>query len=1303
MQKPHVVCALLLLAFLPLGQLQAQFHSEFFFDSVPASSKLWRVVRDKEAIYTIGTAQTGFGFTPVLNKLDTFGNILWNLSYFGFSADDYTPIGLLPAGDDMFLLSTGSAGNPTTLGSFQLSRIDLVQGNVVYNQVLGDEIGSSHLLEYDSDRLLAYYGDDFDGIQTHKWKLARLSKNTGEVLDSVGLYRASTGGGGGGFTAAKGTGVFYTVGDTIFKRDYENLSQKIWNTKIEVGGNDHVRYFNRLVLRENDSALFAFGMADWIENTVAARLDASTGAVQWIYHSPLGDGFSPGVVRFDGGFIYISWQHNYVGGGPFPQIVTKLDAATGTKVWEILTEQVPGNDHPQSALSMSVENGFVYLTGYYDASNYYPGKWNVICLNAANGDLVFRKPIPPVTPLPNEKESGGLASFVLNQRLVVLGNSENESGQTYATWVEMNLATGAILKRSILGSNQGLYDAAVTDMVQLRNGRIIQLRQIGRKCQLVQSDADGNIAWQKDLPLQDWGLRAEHLVQVRGDSIVVAGFGYADDAAFNNFGHDPKKLRLFLVNGATGTVLGSLTRAWSNNYNTISALIRDPQAEQYFMSFQDADKTRIARFNFSSWQGETAPLNYWDARLNGNQSLLIDNNRLYFFTHLGIYYLDLSNWPVAALFYQNDIQVFRDIDPVSPTTTLTCGAYQSGWGQPTLVLYQYGGIPINFKTLDNYPTLQEFSSMVQGESARYFYLLGTGPAQSQLFKFDLQTWQMLWSVPVFDGWDQASNQTATSLVYNPVRKTVSVCGRWSDPNMIPDGQVFVKTFDGGTGQLLLDFLQNYTGNDDRALCALADRNSPNLLVGGDINWQYGFATTGFLHIFDDDYSNSINARVYLDADENGAYDPAIDKPLNIGKLRLDQSSSLYFNELGRVSVFAAPGPHQLEFLAPPGWEITSGASIFSVNTLLPPVDTFFVGLRPVPGATQVKAYLTAGHFVCDKVAELHIFIKNTGPSQLGARLRLAHPGGFVQADLVPTSVLNDSLFWEIPFLFPGDLWQNTLRFQMPGAANLGDSLRFELQSIFPSDLAGQFDTTHFEHRDLLLCAFDPNDKIAAPTGEGPTGRTAQGTALTYTIRFQNTGNFPARNVVVRDTLDVDFDASSFAFVAASHPPSGILRRGRVLEFTFRDIELPPSNANLAASQGFVTFTVAPRLGLADGISVRNTAHIFFGTNPPIATNATLNTYVSDVSVATDLPPGRFHFSVFPNPNAGLFAVELPTPATAQTFLKISDVSGKLLLESQAKIGSDRQTIHAEKLAPGLYFLQIVSEGKLLAVEKFVRE
>ncbi len=92
----------------------------------------------------------------------------------------------------------------------------------------------------------------------------------------------------------------------------------------------------------------------------------------------------------------------------------------------------------------------------------------------------------------------------------------------------------------------------------------------------------------------------------------------------------------------------------------------------------------------------------------------------------------------------------------------------------------------------------------------------------------------------------------------------------------------------------------------------------------------------------------------------------------------------------------------------------------------------------------------------------------------------------------------------------------------------------------------------------------------------------------------------------------------------------------------------------------------------------------------------------DRANATETDLGKI--AVWPNPNAGRFSVQLPEAAVGENlFLKICDLAGRTVFEKQAENGSQRQTIQAERLAPGLYFLQVISEGKLLAVEKFVKE
>lgn len=94
------------------------------------------------------------------------------------------------------------------------------------------------------------------------------------------------------------------------------------------------------------------------------------------------------------------------------------------------------------------------------------------------------------------------------------------------------------------------------------------------------------------------------------------------------------------------------------------------------------------------------------------------------------------------------------------------------------------------------------------------------------------------------------------------------------------------------------------------------------------------------------------------------------------------------------------------------------------------------------------------------------------------------------------------------------------------------------------------------------------------------------------------------------------------------------------------------------------------------------------------------------SPAVELTPSLaipWSVSLFPNPNAGNFKVDLRQPATAKMTFGITDQSGRLLLENQVEPGSQIQMVNAESSPAGLYYLQVVSYGKVVALEKFVKQ
>lgn len=140
----------------------------------------------------------------------------------------------------------------------------------------------------------------------------------------------------------------------------------------------------------------------------------------------------------------------------------------------------------------------------------------------------------------------------------------------------------------------------------------------------------------------------------------------------------------------------------------------------------------------------------------------------------------------------------------------------------------------------------------------------------------------------------------------------------------------------------------------------------------------------------------------------------------------------------------------------------------------------------------------------------------------------------------------------------------------------------------------------------IIDSYDPNDKVVTPLGVTNNNYIKTGTELYYKIRFQNTGSDTAYNVVVRDTLSTHIDLRTFSVGGASHKYSYAIKgQGKpVLEVTFANINLPDSATDEAGSNGFFTYKVGHKAGIAQGTQITNKADIYFDFNSPITTNTT---------------------------------------------------------------------------------------------------
>lgn len=247
-----------------------------------------------------------------------------------------------------------------------------------------------------------------------------------------------------------------------------------------------------------------------------------------------------------------------------------------------------------------------------------------------------------------------------------------------------------------------------------------------------------------------------------------------------------------------------------------------------------------------------------------------------------------------------------------------------------------------------------------------------------------------------------------------------------------------------------------------------------------------------------------------------------------------------------------------------------------------------------------------------------------------------------------------------------------------------------------------FSPSAFSTNDRVSCglitnSYDPNDKQVTPRGAGASGIVAPGSELSYTVRFQNTGNDTAFIVQVYDTLDVThLDLATLQIGASSHPGGTFTISGQgkpVLHWRWDRILLPDSNTNLAASQGYVTFSIRAKATAPLASTVRNKAGIYFDFNPVVITNTTLTTLgrvpfnaalLDTLSTVTSLRPKKaMALQVYPSPAQTSLTILAPDGGQ----LLITDLNGRTLV-NKTIIGKGDHTISIESLGAGTYFARL---------------
>ena len=439
-------------------------------------------------------------------------------------------------------------------------------------------------------------------------------------------------------------------------------------------------------------------------------------------------------------------------------------------------------------------------------------------------------------------------------------------------------------------------------------------------------------------------------------------------------------------------------------------------------------------------------------------------------------------------------------------------------------------------------------------------------------------------------------------------------------------------------------------------------------------------------------------QVFFDKNENGIREN--DEPI-LPQFKIDI-------EPGDISAFSGRDRPGVSFLPTgnyifrvdlkfPWANSTPGSELVTINQI---TDTVSFGVYPTEIYSGLNTALVSFPIRCNDTVTFFNGLTNLGTTSADGTLWMEidpETEGLSFVDLPDQNIGDTLVGWNFREFVPGEILFRKIKIKIPGPLDfpIGDSLSFRSYADF-SDRNGPQTTDVFYYKRPVECSYDPNDKLVSPNRAIPVfepprelNYTLFEEPLTYTVRFQNTGNAPAIDVVIRDTLDENLAVETFNFLGSSHYESLNIRieNNRFLTFDFKDIYLPDSTTNFDASQGFVTYQIQTKEGLSENTAVQNSASIYFDLNPPIKTNTTENIMVSNLPTSsTQNTDNQLDIQIFPNPTNGIFYINGEKLHNAK--ITISDISGRVLKIEKLNLNAGFSLPQKEKR---IYIVKVESE------------
>ena len=423
--------------------------------------------------------------------------------------------------------------------------------------------------------------------------------------------------------------------------------------------------------------------------------------------------------------------------------------------------------------------------------------------------------------------------------------------------------------------------------------------------------------------------------------------------------------------------------------------------------------------------------------------------------------------------------------------------------------------------------------------------------------------------------------------------------------------------------------------------------------------------------------------VYNDKNANGIQEQGENGLANILVEKKNENKIISSNTDGFFQVFGeSTSTDTIQAVTP-----LYGAISTAPHVVTDPVDSLKIGVHFIPGIYDASVVITNSIlFRPGFESSIIITYKNNGTETTDLDIQFIMPDQleYISASLDPT-IFFDTLSWHIQGVEPKASGNIYIDIKTKASVPIGSLINLyafiEIQENSDADPLDNEDHVAV----AVVGSIDPNDKTVSPSGYITPIMIADTQRLEYTIRFQNTGNYPASFVRIQDTLSSHLDLSTLEILSASHSYTWQLLPHNVLDVYFENINLPDSTADERSSHGFVKFAINAKTNLSLADQIENKAYIYFDFNQPVVTN-TVGSTVGFGTGTKNLAKG-LSISASPVPTKDFVTISFGNiDVSGDVKLSLYDSKG-VFVKSQTSFDIDNIRIDMRDLPSGIYLLQ----------------